>query len=48
VPLGEEQLALGVAVDVAAEPVAGQPLGGRLVDDVVLAQKRHVGVAEPE
>ena len=32
--VGEVDLALGVAPDVAAEPVVGQPRQGRLVDDV--------------
>ena len=47
--VGEVGLALGVAPDVAGEPVAGQPLQGRLVDHLVLAEHvDHVGVeAEP-
>ena len=34
---GEEELALGVPVDVAGEPVVGQPRGGVVVDDAGLA-----------
>ena len=40
---GEEQLALGVAVDVAGEAVAGQPRGRRGVDDPA----RRAGTRRP-
>jgi hypothetical protein len=35
----EEDFAVGVAGDVAAEPVVGQPVAGRLVDHAALAQE---------
>ena len=39
--VGEVGLALGVAPDVAAEAVVGEPLQRRLVDDRLLAQERR-------
>ncbi len=46
--VGEVHLALGVAPDVAREPVAGQPVEGGLVDDPALAQRGDHGVVEGE
>ena len=45
---GEVHLALGVAPDVAAEAVGGQPFEGRLVDDAALAQEAEDVGVEPE
>ncbi len=43
----EEQLALGVPVDVSLEAVLGEPQRGLLVDHAALQQEPHLGVAEP-
>ena len=45
---GEVDLALGVAPDVAAEGVAGQPVRGGLVDDLAVEQEAQRLVVEPE
>ena len=45
---GEVDLALGVAVDVAAEAVAGEPVEGRLVDHAAAPQRLELRVAEAE
>lgn len=44
----EVHLALGVAPDVAAEPVLGEPVQGLLVDDVLLAQETQYVRVEAE
>jgi hypothetical protein len=45
---GEEQLALGVAVDVPAEAEPGQPVQQPGVGEPLLAQRGEVLVGEPE
>ena len=45
---GEVEVALGVAVDVAAEPEVGQPVEQPLVGDALRAQRRELVVPEPE
>ena len=44
----EEQLALGVATDVAAELVSGQPGRGRVVDDAGRPEEVDVAIGEAE
>jgi hypothetical protein len=46
--VGEVGLALGVAPDVAGEPVVREVLQGRLVDDLLAAQQVEVLVGEGE
>ena len=46
--VAEVGLALGVAPDVAGEPVVGQPVGGRVVDHALAPEEPDLLVAEPE